>query len=215
MFDEGNVKKAIEQALSRENNPERKYLQSVQIDVVLKDIDMKKGEVKLRESVVLPNRPSKERRVFVIPTIEQLEKVKESKPATIMTKDELQKLQGNKKVAKKIAARHEWFLIAQDSMALAGRVLGPALGPRGKFPIPVPGNAEMSELVDRYKKSTIVKTKDQPHIQVFVGTENQSVNELYGNIEAVMNVIESKIRVEFIKLLYVKTDMGKPQVIRK
>ncbi len=96
-------------------------------------------------------------------------------------------------------------------MSLAGRILGPSLGPRGKFPTPLPSSSDISEYVLRYKRSTLVKTKDQPHTQTFVGTEDQAAGDLTENIFAVLNGIEGKIKgPAYVKAIYVKTSMGKP-----
>ncbi|EHP68324.1 ribosomal protein L1 [Metallosphaera yellowstonensis MK1] len=172
---------------------------------------MKRGDIKLRDAVTLPRPPSKPRNVLVVPSLEQLESAKRAEPNVILTKEELQKLQGAKRTIKKMASKNHWFLITQDSMALAGRIFGPALGPRGKFPIPLPSSPDISEYIIRYKRSTLVKTKDQPHTQTFIGTEDQKVEDLVENAMAVLNVIEGKIKSpSYIKAIYVKTTMGKP-----
>ena len=201
---------AIKTALSSENNPKRNFTQSVEMIITLKGVDMKKGEIKLREIVPLPKAPSKPKKVLVVPTFEQLEYAKKAQPNVILTKEELQKLQGQKRAVKKLARQNDWFLIAQESMALAGRVLGPALGPRGKFPVPLPTAADITEYINRYKRSTLVKTKDQPQIQTFIGTEDMSAEDLAENALAVLNAIENKVRIDaYLKAIYVKTTMGK------
>ncbi|MEM3950124.1 50S ribosomal protein L1, partial [Saccharolobus sp.] len=172
-------------------------------------VDMKKGDLKLREIVVLPKPPEKSKKVLVVPTIQQLEYARKAEPNTILTKEELQKLQGNKRTIKKLARQNDWFLVAPDSMALVGRILGPALGPRGKFPTPLPNTADISEYILRFKRSTLVKTKDQPQTQAFIGTENQQIGDLAENALAVLNVIESKGYAQKIRNIYVKTTMGK------
>jgi large subunit ribosomal protein L1 len=206
---------AVEKALSQDFNPKRKFLQSVELVVTFREIDVKKGDLKLREAVLLPAKPSKERRVFIVPTFEAIEEAKKALPHMIMSKDDLQKLQGNKRAVKKIASKNHWFLISQDSIALAGRILGPAIGPRGKFPIPIPNNANVKELIERYKQSTLVRTKDQQHVQVFIGTEDQKTIDLTRNALAVLSVIEGKLKSPHnVRALYVKTDMGKPSEVK-
>jgi large subunit ribosomal protein L1 len=97
-------------------------------------------------------------------------------------------------------------------MALAGRILGPALGPRGKFPTPLPNTPDITEYVARYKRSTLLKTKDQPHAQAFIGTEDQSAEDLTENAITVLNTVEGKVSNALSKVgnIYVKTTMGKP-----
>ncbi|MEM0304227.1 MAG: 50S ribosomal protein L1 [Saccharolobus sp.] len=203
------LESALKIALSPENNPKRNFIQSVEMIVTFRDVDMKKGDLKLREIVVLPKAPEKSKKVLVIPSLQQLEYAKKAEPNIILTKEDLQKLQGNKRTVKKLARNNDWFLIAQESMGLAGRILGPALGPRGKFPIPLPNSADITEYILRYKRSTIVKTKDQPQTQVFIGTEKQQVQDLVENAIAVLDTIEGKVSPSKIKNIYVKTTMGK------
>ncbi|QXJ33391.1 50S ribosomal protein L1 [Saccharolobus shibatae] len=209
IVDRSNIEDSLKLALSPENNPKRNFVQSVEIIVTFKEVDMKKGDLKLREIVVLPKPPEKSKKVLVVPTIQQLEYARKAEPNTILTKEELQKLQGNKRTIKKLARQNDWFLVAPDSMALVGRILGPALGPRGKFPTPLPNTADISEYILRFKRSTLVKTKDQPQTQAFIGTENQQIGDLAENALAVLNVIESKGYAQKIRNIYVKTTMGK------
>ncbi|BBG26658.1 50S ribosomal protein L1 [Sulfuracidifex tepidarius] len=203
---------AIGKALEEENKTKREFKQSVDMIVTFRDVDMKRGDIKLREVVSLPKPPSKERKVLVVPTFEQTEYAKKAEPNLLLPKDELQKLQGNKRAIKKIATQNDWFLIAPDSMALAGRILGPALGPRGKFPTPLPGAADVTEYVNRYKRSTLLKTKDQPHAQALIGLEDQKPDDLAENSLAVLSVIETKVSNALSKVgnIYIKTTMGKP-----
>lgn len=210
LADKESLTEAIKTALSQENNPKRNFIQSVELIITLKGIDMKKGELKLREIVPLPKAPTKPRKVLVIPDFQQLEYAKKAEPNVILTREELQKLQGQKRQIKKLARQNDWFLAAQDLMALVGRILGPALGPRGKFPIPLPQTEDITEYVLRFKRSTIVKTKDQPHIQTFIGTEDMKAEDLAENAMAVLNTIEAKAKIEpYLRAMYIKTTMGK------
>lgn len=209
IVDRDKLESSLKLALSPENNPKRNFIQSVELIVTFKDVDMKKGELKLREIVVLPKPPEKVKKVLVVPSFQQLEYAKKAEPNVILTKEELQKLQGNKRAVKKLASQNDWFLISSESMALAGRILGPALGPRGKFPVPLPNTPDITEYILRFKRSTIVKTKDQPQTQVFIGTENQQIADLTENALAVLNTIESKVNLSKIRNIYVKTTMGK------
>ncbi len=203
------IENSLKSSLSQENNPKRNFVQSVELIVTFKDVDMKKGDLKLREIVVLPKPPEKLKKVLVVPTFQQMEYAKKAEPNVILTREELQKLQGNKRAVKKLARQNDWFLISAESMSLVGRILGPALGPRGKFPTPLPNTADITEYILRFKRSTIVKTKDQPQTQTFIGLENQQPSDLAENAIAVLNAIESKVSPSKIRSIYVKTTMGK------
>nr|CAA41763.1 ribosomal protein L1 [Saccharolobus solfataricus] len=216
LADKESLIEALKLALSTEYNVKRNFTQSVEIILTFKGIDMKKGDLKLREIVPLPKQPSKAKRVLVVPSSEQLEYAKKASPKVVITREELQKLQGQKRPVKKLAIQNEWFLINQESMALAGRILGPALGPRGKFPTPLPNTADISEYINRFKRSVIVKTKDQPQVQVFIGTEDMKPEDLAENAIAVLNAIENKAKVETnLRNIYVKTTMGKAVKVKR
>ena len=44
-------------------------------------------------------------------------------------------------------------------MPLVGRTLGPVLGPRGKMPIPVPPNADLAPIIDKHRKTVVVRMR--------------------------------------------------------
>jgi large subunit ribosomal protein L1 len=101
-------------------------------------------------------------------------------------------------------------------MPLVGKVLGAALGPRGKMPIPVPPNADVESLLNKYRKTVAIKMRNQPVIQCRVGTENMKEEELVENIQAVLKVIEGKMKrgIKNIKSIHIKTTMGAPVKIK-
>jgi large subunit ribosomal protein L1 len=101
-------------------------------------------------------------------------------------------------------------------MALVGKTLGPVLGPRGKMPIPVPSTADIAALLAKHRNTVIVRMRNQPIIQVSVGSEKMSEDELFDNIQAVLRVLEGKLKrgLKNIKLAYVKTSMGVPVKIK-
>ncbi|MCQ4366341.1 MAG: 50S ribosomal protein L1, partial [Sulfolobales archaeon] len=74
---------AIKTALSTDHNPERNFAQSVEMIVTFKGIDMKKGELKLREIVVLPKAPPKEMKVLVVPTLQQMDYARKAEPNVV------------------------------------------------------------------------------------------------------------------------------------
>jgi large subunit ribosomal protein L1 len=101
-------------------------------------------------------------------------------------------------------------------MPLVGKVLGPALGPRGKMPIPVPPTADIEELLNKYRRTVVVRMRNQPVIQCRVGTENMKEEELAENIQAVLRVVEGKLKrgMKNIKSICIKTTMGAPVKIK-
>jgi len=184
----------------------RKFNQSVELIVVFKGADPKSQEVKFRDLVFLPKGAGKKSKVLVIATGDMLLKAREL-GVDVLNGDDLKNL--SKKDAKKIARKYDIFLVKSDLMSQVGRVLGPSLGPRGKFPIPVPANADIKSLISRYLDSVKVRNKEQAWVGCRIGVESMSVEDLAENAMAVLDFIRSKYTkpLETTKI-YVKTAMG-------
>jgi len=101
-------------------------------------------------------------------------------------------------------------------MPTVGRTLGPVLGPRGKMPVPISTNADVEALIVKHRKTVVVRMRNQPIIQVSVGTQNQSDEELVDNIQVVLRVLEGKLKrgLKNIKMVFIKTSMGTPVKIK-
>jgi large subunit ribosomal protein L1 len=101
-------------------------------------------------------------------------------------------------------------------MPLVGRILGPVLGPRGKMPVPVPPNADIAAVIARNRNTVVVRMRNQPIIQVSVGSEKMSEEELVDNIQAVLRLVEGKLKrgLKNIRFAFIKTSMGSPVKIK-
>ncbi len=203
------VEKAVREAI--EGSPPRNFKQAVELIVVLKDIDLKNPQMRLREIVFLPNPPRKKTTICVAADGDMAVKAREVADRVI-TREELQGLVGNRKAAKKIAEACDWVLVRTDLMPLVGRTLAPALGPRGKVPVPVPPNANIVDFVNRYRAAVILRTKDQPQVACRVGTEDMDPKEITENIFKVLSTLENRLPNprQNIARIIVKTTMGPP-----
>lgn len=208
-----NLLEAITEALS--SSPKRKFKQSVDMIVVFRDVDPRSPEGRIREIVFLPHPPKKRVRVCVVADGDMALKAKEVADRVI-TREELQELQGNRKAAKKIAEFCDWVLVKVDLMPLAGRTLGPALGPRGKAPVPVPPNADIKAFVERYRSAVRLRTKDQPQVMCRIGTEDMAPEQIVENAVKVLQALEGKLKnpQHNIARVIVKTTMGPPVEVR-
>lgn len=204
-----SIERAVREAL--EVSPKRKFKQSVDLTVVLRDVDLKSPQGRIREVVFLPHPVKKKVKVCVVADGDMEVKAREVADRVI-GREELQGLAGNRKAARKIAEECDWVLVKTNLMPLAGRTLAPALGPRGKIPVPVPPNADIASFVERYRSAVIIRTKDQPQVMCRVGTEDNSVEEIVENIFKVLSSLEAKLpnpRSNIARII-VKTTMGPP-----
>ncbi len=194
----------------KEKGGKRNFTQSVELILNLQDIDMKSPEGRLQENVELPYPPEKTNRICVIATGELALKAKRANADLVLDRTELEGLAGKKKDLRKLANEYDFFIAEAPLMPLMGKVLGPALGPRGKMPIPVPPTADIESLLNKYRRTVVVRMRNQPVIQCRVGTENMKEEELAENIQAVLRVVEGKLKrgMKNIKSACIKTTMG-------
>lgn len=214
-LEQKTVLAAVKEA--KEKAGKRKFTQSVELILNLQDIDMKSPEGKLHENIQLPYPlPGKENKICVIATGELALKAKKANADLVMNREELEGLAGKKKDLRKIANEYDFFLVEAPLMPLAGKVLGAVLGPRGKMPVPVPPNADINSLIERYRKTVAVRIRNQPIIQCRVGTEKMKDEEIVENIQAIIRAIEAKMKrgIKNIKLICIKTSMGNPVKIK-
>ena len=207
--------KAITTAIKevKEKSKKRNFTQSVELILNLKDIDMKSPEGRIQERIELPHpSPEKPNKICVIATGELALKAKRAKADLVIGKDELAGLAGRKKDLRKIANEYNFFMAEAPLMPRVGKTLGPALGPRGKMPVPVPPTADISDLIKRYRKMVFVRMRNQPVIRCRVGTESMKEEEIVENVQTVLKSIEGKLKrgTKNIKTIYLKTSMGKP-----
>ncbi len=210
-----NIAKALEEAIKL--SKKRKFKQSVELVVVLRDVDIRSPEGRIRETIFLPHPPRKNVKVCVIADGDIALKAKEAGAYRVVSREELKLMAENRKLAKKLAQECDWALIRTDMMGQAGRVVGPALGPRGKIPVPVPISADIKAVIEMYRRAVFVRTKDQPQIMCRIGTEDMNPEELAENALAVISTVASKLknpRYNIAKIV-VKTTMGPAVEVKK
>ncbi|CAE6485444.1 50S ribosomal protein L1 [Candidatus Nitrosotenuis uzonensis] len=218
LINESELVKMIKDAKSTDK--ERKFRQSVELYVVLKDIDVKKGFA-MNETIQLPKKLSTPTTVCVMAGGDMGLKAKNANADRVIGSDEINSLAANKREARKFINNYDFFLADTQLMTTVGKVLGQLLGPRGKMPVPVPFNAPIESFLDRFRSSIRVKVKNSLSISCKIGDETMSDEDLAANAHAVISAIEKKLPSgdKNIRRIMVKTSMGKPikqvQQVRK
>ncbi|AUB54746.1 MULTISPECIES: 50S ribosomal protein L1 [Methanobacterium] len=195
---------------AKEESKPRNFTQSVDVVITIKDLDVKKPENRIDEEVLLPNGRGKDVKIAFIADGELALLAKNAGADLVINKGELEEMGKDRKEAKKIANRHDFFVAQADMMPLVGRFLGPVLGPRKKMPKPVPATIKPEPIMERLKSTVKVRIKDQPVIQALVGTQDMDDELIAANIESVLAVLDQKLEKgrSQIKSMYVKTTMG-------
>jgi large subunit ribosomal protein L1 len=205
---------AVKEAKTRSG--EREFNQTVEFILDIKEIDMKSPEGKIQAVVDLPHATGKQNKICVVASGELALKARQAKADAVLEKSDLEAYAGNKKQLRKLANAYDVFLSEAPLMPLVGKILGPALGPRGKLPVPVPPNADIAPLINKHRKTVVVKMRNQPIIQCAVGTADMKEEQIVDNIQAILRLVEGKLKrgLKNVKLAFIKTSMGKPVEIK-
>jgi large subunit ribosomal protein L1 len=213
-LDKKTLLDAIKEAKAKSG--EKKFIQSIELILDIKEIDMKSPEGKIQQVIELPHVTGKPNKILVVASGELVLKARKAKVDKLMEKADVEGITGKKKQLRKLANNYDVFLSEAPLMPLVGRTFGPVLGPRRKLPVPIPPNADITGLIKKHRKTVVVRMRNQPIIQCSVGTVDMSEEDLVDNIQAVLRVLEGKLKrgLKNIKFAFIKTSMGKPVKIK-
>jgi large subunit ribosomal protein L1 len=208
MITEAKLADMIKEA--KTGGKQRKFKQSVEMILVFKDIDVKKGFA-LNEVVQLP-KTSSPSTVCIMATGDMGQKAKAAKADAVVGSDELDKFAANKRASRKFINKYDFFLADTQIMPVVGKVLGQLLGPRGKMPTPVPFNASIESFLQRFRASIKVRARATLAMSCKIGDESMDDADLATNAHAVLSAVEKKLPNgdKNLKRVIVKTTMGKP-----
>ena len=180
----------------------RKFRQSFDLSINITGLDMKKPESRLSKEIVLPHGRGKDVEVCLISDSMEYE--------NRIGKIEIESLEKDKKLAKSIVRKYDFFMSEPGLMVAVGKSLGKYLGPIGKMPRVIPPGSDVKKVVQIVQKSVRVRIKDSPVINCIVGTEDMEDSQIADNashlIGEVKKILPGKGR---IKNAYIKLTMGK------
>ncbi|MDR4510493.1 MAG: 50S ribosomal protein L1 [Nitrososphaeraceae archaeon] len=209
MVGETELKELVKKA--RQGYEKHNFDQSVDLTIILKDIDVKKG-FSFNEVVQLPNSPSKTSTVCVVASGEMGSRAKKALADKVMEPDELDRLGTNKKEAKKVAKTYDFFLSDTALMSTVGKSLGQYLGPKGKMPTPMPYGAPIDNILNKFRSSVRVRVRNQLNISTKIGDEKMEDKHLIENANIVLSAIEKKLPQgdKNIRNMLIKFTMSRP-----
>lgn len=208
MINESQIAQMVTQA--KKDQKERKFKQSLELIMVFKDIDVKKGFA-INETVQLPKKLNQPASVCVIASGDLGLKAKGANADMIVDGAQLNQIGTNKRESRKLINGYDFFLADTSLMANVGKTLGQFMGPRGKMPTPVPFNAPIESILERFRSSIRVRLRNSLSLACKIGDETMSDEDLVANAHAVISTIEKKLPSgdRNIKKIMVKTTMGK------
>ena len=205
-----NIQKALEEL--RKNKKKRNFKESLELIIKLKELDLKKPENRINQTIILPHDIGKSVKVCVIATGQLALKSKEANADLVLGKDQLTDLGNDKKAARKLLQEYGFFVAEAPLMPLVGKTIGPTLGPRGKMPTPINPDAPIADVIDQARRTIKIRVRDQPVIQCRIGVDDMSDDNLSENIQAIFSSIEGKLErgVRNISKVLIKTTMHEP-----
>ena len=208
MVSESDILSLIQE--SKKSEKERKFKQALELYIIFKDIDVKKGFA-LNEIIQLPRQMAKPAAVCVMATGDLGLKAKDAKADQVIDNVELDNLAQNKRESRKLINKYDFFLADTKLMPVVGKSLGQLLGPRGKMPTPVPFNASIDSFLERFRQSIRVRVKNSLSLSCKIVDETMDDSDLASNAMAIINSLEKKLPNgdKNFKKFMIKTTMGK------
>jgi large subunit ribosomal protein L1 len=199
--------KAVKKAL--DSRKKRGFLESVDLAINLKDVDLSIPKNRIQEDIILPHGRGRSVKICVFGSDELVMKAK-SVANRVITPEELGTIADDKKEAKKIANEFDYFIAEAPLMPTIGKRLGIVLGPRGKMPKPIPPGADPKPIIDNLTRSISIRSKDKTTFHAPVGNAEMDPELIADNIDSVIKRVASRLERGTMNIAsaYVKTTMG-------
>ncbi len=209
-MDKSKITSAIKKAKEGE---ERKFTQTIDLIITLKNFDVKKDE-KIDEFVTIDHM-DKPKKVCALVGPEMKDEAKKACDEVIISTD-FSKWAKPRQV-RKLADNYDYFIAQADIMPQIAKVFGKYFGPRGKMPNPkggqiFPPKATLTPVVNRLRNTIKVGIKKDPTISCSIGTEKLDNEKLVANALQIIEHLEHKLPqgMNNINKIIFKTSMGKP-----
>merc|ERR1712014_246149 len=137
------LKKGITAILDGSKEKPRKFLETVELQIALKDYDTQRDK-RFSGQVRLPHVPRPRMKICVLGDAVHCEQAQKM-DMPFKSVEDLKKLNKNKKMVKKLAKSFDAFMASQILIPQIPRLLGPGLNKAGKFPLMITHNDNLEE----------------------------------------------------------------------
>ncbi len=193
-----------------EKSPQRKFSESIDLAINLKNLDMNQPQNRIDEEIILPNGLGRPIKIAVFTKGETAQRAKAAGADYVFDPEEISVLGEDKTRAKNLAEEVNFFIAEAAYMPAIGKTLGQVLGPRGKMPIPLTPDKDVVQIINKSRNSIKVRSKDKMTFHISIGKKEMDPVKISENVEAVINRIEHRYErgLYNVKSIYVKTTMG-------
>ena len=197
----------------REFSKIRKFKQSVDIVINLKEINVKKQESQIDQYVVLPHPKSRKLKICALVGSELANSAKVFDEVVLQR--DFPKYQANPKLISDLIKKYDLFVAQGNIMAQIATTFGRTLGPRGLMPNPKAGcviapGLDLNAVVQRLQRIVRLQAKKEPIIKASIGSEDMCDESLTDNILSAYNSLIHSLPQEegSIKNVLLKTTMS-------
>lgn len=196
----------------RDSSPKRKFSQTVDLIINLKQLDLKKTDQQVNNFMVLPHTRGKKLKICALVDKELFNSAKECCDRVIMREDFAK---FDKKSLRRLANDYDFFIAQANVMGEIAKYMGKVLGTKGKMPNPkadcvVLPTANVKALCEKLQKTVRLQTKNELAVKAAVATESMTDAEIKDNVMAVYNALLRLLPKEKhnIKQALLKLTMG-------
>jgi len=132
-----------------------------------------------------------------------------------MTEDDLKKIKKDKKLVKRLGKKYHAFVASDTLIRVIPRLLGPGLNRMGKFPTRVSSDAELSDAIAEVESTVKFQMKKVLCLNVPIGHVGMEHDDLARNVKLAGDFLSTLTKKGWqnIKVLYIKSTMGPPQIV--
>lgn len=198
----------------RVGQKERKFIQTVELQLGLKDYDPQKDK-RFVGTVRLPNYARPNLKICLIADekhrVEAVKDMDNLGNFTVTTLDELKKFNKDKKLVKKWAKQFDLLLASDTCLKRVPVVVGPILNRIQMFPTVVAKTQPLVTTINDTRASVKFQLRKVTCMGCAVGKADMNDEELQANIMMSLNFLVSMLKKGWhnLKSVYIKTSMGK------
>jgi len=206
-----HMRKCIANLLEASEEKKREFVETIELQIGLKNYDPQKDK-RFAGNIKLPHIPRPKMRVCVLGDAFHCEKAA-ALGIDHKNAEGLKNFNKNKKLIKKFAKKYHAFLASEALIKQIPRLLGPGLNKAGKFPTLVTQTEDLSTKVDEVKATIKFQLKKVLCLNVAVGHCGMDPENILENLKLAINFLVSLLKKNWqnVKVLYMKSTMGKPQ----
>eukprot|EP00324_Dicrateria_rotunda_P000782 CAMPEP_0206156826 /NCGR_PEP_ID=MMETSP1474-20131121/3339_1 /ASSEMBLY_ACC=CAM_ASM_001110 /TAXON_ID=97495 /ORGANISM="Imantonia sp., Strain RCC918" /LENGTH=216 /DNA_ID=CAMNT_0053556107 /DNA_START=125 /DNA_END=775 /DNA_ORIENTATION=+ len=206
-----HMKQCIAKVFEGSSEKKREFQETIELQIGLKNYDPQKDK-RFAGNIKLPHIPRPKMRVCVLGDAFHCEKAA-AMGLDFKNAEGLKNFNKNKKMIKKFAKKYHNFLASESLIKQIPRLLGPGLNKAGKFPALVQQSEDLSSKVDETKATVKFQLKKVLCLNTAIGHVGMPEQQVLENLKLAINFLVSLLKKNWqnIKVLYIKSTMGKPQ----